>query len=212
MKAGENAIALIKRFEGLLLQAFRLPGEAHYTIGYGHYGPDVAPDRKLTREEAEQLLRKDLVQFECWVSEYTPFPLNQNQFDALVCFTYNCGPGSLRQLVTGRSAEQIPAHMTAYTASSSDEYREGLLRRRMAERELYLTPMGDELEMTKEELLRVAETGDSPSEWAKEATQWAKEKGIFNGDGQGNYGWQVPITREAVAVILYEFAKQHKMY
>ena len=64
-------------------------------------------------------------------------------------------------------------------------------------------------EMTKEELMRVAGTGDWPSAWAEEATRWAKEKGIFNGDGQGNYGWQTPITREAVAVILYEFAKRN---
>ena len=61
--------------------------------------------------------------------------------------------------------------------------------------------------MTKEELMAVAGTGDKPSDWAKEATDWAKENGIFNGDGAGNFGWQQPITREAVAVILYEFAK-----
>jgi len=170
MKTSEKGIALIKRFEGLLLQAYRLPSEAFYTIGYGHYGQDVAPDMRISRDEAEQLLRKDLTQFEAWVTQYTPFSLNQNQFDALVCFTYNCGPGSLQQLVSGRTAEQIPEHITAYTASSSEAYREGLLRRRMEERKLYLTPMGDELEMTKEELMRVEGTGDSPSSWAKEAT------------------------------------------
>ena len=60
---------------------------------------------------------------------------------------------------------------------------------------------------SEEELMAVAGTGDKPSDWAKEATDWAKENGIFNGDGHGNYGWQQPISREAVAVILYEFAK-----
>ena len=74
-----------------------------------------------------------------------------------------------------------------------------------------MTPMEDELDMTKEELLRVADTGDMPSPWAEVATRWAKQQGIFNGDGQGNYGWQVPITREAVAVILYEFAKLNNL-
>jgi len=206
LTTGERGIALIKRFEGLLLKAYRLPSEPYYTIGYG---ADVAADMQITRNEAEQLLRKDLLKFEAWVREYTPFAMNQNQFDALVSFTYNCGPGSLQQLVEGRTANEIPAHITAYTGSSSEDYREGLLRRRQEERTLFLTPMGDELDMTKEELMRVAGTGDNPSPWAEEATTWAKEQGIFNGDGQGNFGWQVPITREAVAVILYEFAKRN---
>ena len=48
-----------------------------------------------------------------------------------------------------------------------------------------------------------ARTADEPSEWAKEATNYCKKKGIFNGDGAGNYGWKVPITREAVAQIIY---------
>lgn len=65
----------------------------------------------------------------------------------------------------------------------------------------------EELEMTKEELLSVAGTGDHPSEWAREATEWAKEAGIVNGDGAGNYGWQQPITREAIATVLYNFEK-----
>jgi hypothetical protein len=44
--------------------------------------------------------------------------------------------------------------------------------------------------------------GDNPSEWAKDATEKAKEKGVFNGDGQENYNWQDPITRESIAVVL----------
>ena len=42
-----------------------------------------------------------------------------------------------------------------------------------------------------------------PSAWAKEATDYCKRKGIFAGDGAGNYGWQKPITREATAQIIY---------
>lgn len=47
-----------------------------------------------------------------------------------------------------------------------------------------------------------AGTGDKCSDWAKEATEKAKAAGVFNGDGDGNYGWQKPITREAVAQVL----------
>ena len=63
----------------------------------------------------------------------------------------------------------------------------------------------EELDMTKEELVSVTGTGDNPSDWAREATEWAKANGILNGDGEGNYGWQQPITREALATVLYNF-------
>ena len=66
---------------------------------------------------------------------------------------------------------------------------------------------GEELDMNIEEarkqLTSCADTGDTPSEWARDAAEFCKRKGIFNGDGAGNYGWQQPITREAVAQILY---------
>ena len=50
--------------------------------------------------------------------------------------------------------------------------------------------------------LSIAGTGDHPSAWAREAAEALKAAGVINGDGQGNYGWQKPITREAAAVLL----------
>ena len=61
------------------------------------------------------------------------------------------------------------------------------------------------MEMTKEELLSLKDTGDYTSDWAREATQWAKQTGVFTGDSAGNFGWQQPVTREAVAKLLYEY-------
>lgn len=52
----------------------------------------------------------------------------------------------------------------------------------------------------------VEKSGDKPSDWAKEATDWAKKKEIIVGDGKGNYDWQKPLTRESMAVILKSFA------
>ncbi|UOO38262.1 CHAP domain-containing protein [Oscillospiraceae bacterium CM] len=73
----------------------------------------------------------------------------------------------------------------------------------------YGSPAYEEEDMTYEQFcdymdkyLSVAGTGDKPSAWAREATEAMKAKGVFNGDGQGNYGWQKPVTREALAVIL----------
>lgn len=56
--------------------------------------------------------------------------------------------------------------------------------------------------MTKDELLSIEKTGDKPSNWAKEAAEKAKRKGLLTGDGKGDYGWQVPLTTERLAVIL----------
>ena len=44
--------------------------------------------------------------------------------------------------------------------------------------------------------------GDNPSSWAKESCEKAKEAGVFAGDGLGNFNWQDPVTREALAAVL----------
>ena len=66
------------------------------------------------------------------------------------------------------------------------------------------------MEVTKEELLSLQGTGDAPSDWAREATEWAKQNGVFTGDSAGNFGWQQPITREAAAKLLYEYHLMQK--
>jgi len=144
MRTSQTGIDLIRSFEGCCRKAYRLPGETYYTIGYGHYGADVKAGTTVTYAQAEELLRSDLRKFEGYVAQYAPSGLNQNQFDALVSFCYNCGPGSLKQLCTGRTIAQIPEHIEAYTASASESYRAGLLRRRQAERKLYNTPVKQE--------------------------------------------------------------------
>lgn len=60
-------------------------------------------------------------------------------------------------------------------------------------------------EVTKRltETEKPAGTGDNPSAWAREATDYCKRKGIFAGDGAGNFDWQKPITREQVAAVIY---------
>ena len=71
----------------------------------------------------------------------------------------------------------------------------------------------EECEMTKKEIEELVDaklakltdltgTGDTPSGWAAEAVRKAKELGLFAGDGEGNYGWQQPVTREQLAAIL----------
>lgn len=61
----------------------------------------------------------------------------------------------------------------------------------------------EEMIDVKKEVFDLNNTGDNPSEWAKNATEWSKKERIFSGDDNGNYGWQKSITREQLAFILY---------
>ena len=58
-----------------------------------------------------------------------------------------------------------------------------------------------------EDFLRMLQQKEKPSAWAEEACAWAVEQGIFQGDGQGNFRWQEPVTREQLAVILHRLQK-----
>lgn len=67
-----------------------------------------------------------------------PIALNGNQRDALISFTYNCGPGNLKKLCAGRTADQIAAKIPAYNKAGG-KVLNGLTRRRKAEQILFLT-------------------------------------------------------------------------
>ena len=100
MKTSTAGINLIKQFEGCRLTAYKpVPTEKYWTIGYGHYGQDVAPNMTITPAQAEIMLGIDLVKYEQAVDHYAIFPLSQTQFDALVSFAYNCGVGNLQKLL-----------------------------------------------------------------------------------------------------------------
>jgi GH24 family phage-related lysozyme (muramidase) len=140
LKTSQNGIDLIKRFEGCRLTAYKpVAAEKYYTIGYGHYGPDVVKGMKITQAQADAFLNADLKKYENAVNS-TKLVLNQNQFDALVSFTYNCGAGNLKKLVTNRSMSQIADALLCYNKGSG-KVLAGLTWRRQAERSLFLTRM-----------------------------------------------------------------------
>lgn len=92
MKTSDLGIDLIKRFEGCRLEAYVCPA-GKLTIGFGHTG-DVIDGQTITHDEAEELLRADLVSREESVGAHVVVPLTQGQFDALVSFVYNVGAGA----------------------------------------------------------------------------------------------------------------------
>ena len=95
METGQKGINLIKKYEGLALKAYLCPANV-LTIGYGHTGKDVIPDMQINEVTAEQILKRDLEKFEKAVDRLVTSKINQNQFDALVSFTFNLGEGNLK--------------------------------------------------------------------------------------------------------------------
>lgn len=53
--------------------------------------------------------------------------------------------------------------------------------------------------------------GNNPTKCYKEATEWAINKGIFRGDGKGNYYWQDNVTREQLAQVLYNINRMESL-
>ena len=146
MKTSSKGIDLIKSFETLQTKAYKaVPTEKYYTIGYGHYGPDVAPDSTITEAEAEQLLREDLSETERAVSNATAgWNLMQCQFDALVSLTFNIGANAfqnstLLKLVKQGASEYVVRNEFGRWCHSGGRVLKGLQRRRQAEADMFFS-------------------------------------------------------------------------
>lgn len=91
MEPSTAAYELIKKWEGLSLRACKaIPTEKYYTIGYGHYGPDVQKGQLITQQRAEELMYRDVASFAPKLSQKCEH-LTQRQYDALVSLIYNIG-------------------------------------------------------------------------------------------------------------------------
>lgn len=104
-RTSNNGIEKLQSWEGEVLYAYDdadkgvkkkriMPGDkviGTLSIGYGHTGPDVKPAMTCTHAQALQWLREDLREAEDAVDAAVKVPLSDNQFDALVAFTFNAG-------------------------------------------------------------------------------------------------------------------------
>lgn len=138
MRIGQKGKDLIKFFEGLRLEAYKCPSGV-WTIGWGHTA-GVKQGDKITKEQAEELFTNDMKIYENHVKRIVKLPLNQNQFDALCSFCYNCGQGNLQKLVKNRNLDEIAKTMLLYNKSNGKVLK-GLKTRREMEQKLFLTPV-----------------------------------------------------------------------
>lgn len=200
---GEAGLALIKNWEGCRLTAYKpVATEAYWTIGWGHYGPDVKKGQTITQEEADKLLVADCQRFADAVDNpyYVPLTaqLNSNQRDALISFAFNCGESNLYKLCKGRTLEQICEAMSLYNKAGGKVLL-GLERRRAAEQRLFDTPV--------KEVTTVSLNNNIPDSYAAEAVDWAQKKGVLQGDKDGNLWLHQPPTLQKVIVIAYRIVK-----
>ena len=141
-QATDKGIFLIQAFEGFSAFPYR-DVAGLWTVGIGHLiKPSETFTEPITQQEGEALLRKDLWTAERAVLRLIRVPLNDSQFDALVSFTFNLGSGSLQ-----RSALRAKINRGEYEAAGDEflkwvyvggQKSKGLLRRRIAERAMFL--------------------------------------------------------------------------
>lgn len=142
MQLGARGTALIEGFEKLALIAY-LGQEGKPTIGWGHTGPDVHLGMTCTREQADAWFIQDTHTAVAGVLRTVSAPLTQNQFDAMVAFTFNVGTGAeshatiVRLLntgdMTGAALEFAKWNHVNGVVSN------GLTRRRAAEHDLFVS-------------------------------------------------------------------------
>lgn len=141
MNISETGINMIKTFEGFALTAYQNAGGI-WTIGYGH-ASGVRKGDQITENTATQFLLADLVPVEKTLSAAVSTTLSQDQYDALCCFIFSVGSPAFSGSTLLKQINQ-----GEFTAAADDFTNwnkvagnpvAGLTRRRLAERQLFLS-------------------------------------------------------------------------
>ena len=141
LSVSQKLVDMIKGFEGFREYPYTCPGGA-LTIGYG---TTIKPGQhtSITKEQAEAILRKSISGFERSIKKLVKVPLNQNQYDALVSFTYNVGAGAVQRStllkkLNDRDHQDAADELLRFTKSNG-KVLQGLVKRREKERTLFLS-------------------------------------------------------------------------
>jgi lysozyme len=139
MKISAEGLSLIKKFEGCELEAYKCSAGV-WTIGYGHT-KGVEEGMTITKDQAEEMLLEELVEYEKAVEEAVHNQLDQCMFDALVSWTYNLGPTNLNsstmlKVLNAGEYDEVPAQIKRWNKAGG-KVLEGLIRRREAEALLF---------------------------------------------------------------------------
>ena len=145
---GTNGLNLIKKKEGFVSIPYKCQAGIP-TIGYGStYYEDgtkvTMSDPGITEEQATKLLSNTIKGFEKAVNTYVTSDINQNQFDALVSFTYNVGPDQFKKSTLLKYINKNPndpniALEFAKWVKVKGNVSKGLVKRRAEESNLYFS-------------------------------------------------------------------------
>ena len=138
MKIAVTGVKLIQDFEGLELKAYKCPAGV-WTIGYGHT-KGVKQGDVITPAQATAYLQADLADAEKAVNSQN-LKINQNQYDALVSFTFNVGTGNFQKSTLLKKVKINPDDTSIRSEFAKWKYGSGkvlpgLVRRREAEANL----------------------------------------------------------------------------
>lgn len=136
---GRKGLNTIKHFEGLRLKAYQ-DSVGIWTIGYGHTRGVKRGDR-ISTKKANAYLIKDVRNAEWAVNRYVKVRISQDQFDALVSWTFNLGSGNLRsstmlKKLNKRRFDRVPCEMIRWVRAGG-KILKGLVKRRNAEARLF---------------------------------------------------------------------------
>ena len=139
MKISKEGISLIKNYEGCRLEAYQ-DSVGIWTIGYGVI-KGVKEGDKINQEEADHLLQEELPEYEGYINDMIKVPLEQCQFDALVCWVYNLGPNNLKdstllKVLNEKNYEDVPEQIKRWNKAGGVVLA-GLVKRRAAEADLF---------------------------------------------------------------------------
>ncbi len=162
-RTGESGLNLIKGYEGLRMTAHYAPTE-EWTVGYGHT-TTARHGMSVTEGDAERLLKDDLSPMEALLQETVRAPLNQNEHDALISLVFNIGEENFRKSTVLRKLNQgdklgaakafemwTRAHVNGELVTL-----DGLVRRRAAEKSLFLMPTDASLVIPSADIRPAAE-------------------------------------------------------
>jgi lysozyme len=146
MNMTEAGLDLIRQAEGFRSQAYRDSGGV-LTIGYGHTSmagaPAVTAGMRVTIDEAESILRRDVAQFALVVRKALRVQLSERQFSALVSFCYNVGGASFARssvLLSVNSGDYaaVPRRLALWNKAAG-KVLPGLIKRRAAEAAMFMS-------------------------------------------------------------------------
>jgi len=139
MQISQEGIALIKKFEGCELEAYKCAAGV-WTIGYGST-KGVEEGNTITQEDADNLLFEEMHEYEGYINDMVTVDLKQNEFDSLVSWVFNLGPSNLSSStllsrLNNKVWDDVPNQIKRWNKAGG-QVRQGLVRRREAEALLF---------------------------------------------------------------------------